>query len=248
MQLRNRFLPASAVLTVALLQTTIASGSPITWSSATTISADSDVSTLGTLVQASDIGGPGLTGATVNGVTFAPFALSGISATQGIFTFASTETFASNNSVGSAIAPYSGLSTNYRALLDDTAGNFVAPFTLTISGLTIGQNYLFEWWWALADYRFPNVLTTAAAGNSVSLNANTTTALGGLGQFATGTFMADATTELITFSHGSEDIAGINGLQLRQLDATSPVPEPATLLLFGTGLAAVGVRRLKKRA
>ena len=63
-------------------------------------------------------------------------------------------------------------------------------FTLTMSGLTAGHQYQFEWWnntstgTLLTD-------TTAVAGNSVTLLSNTTFSVGGLGQFAVGTFTAD---------------------------------------------------------
>jgi hypothetical protein len=44
---------------------------------------------------------------------------------------------------------------------------------------------------------------TSTAGNSVTLRENTTAAFqGGVGQFAIGTFTADATTQVISLSQG----------------------------------------------
>lgn len=160
----------------------------ITWGAPTNISGDTDVSTNGTLVGAFNIGGPGVGSTTVNGVTFTGLALTGSSVTSGAFTFTIPTGFASSNSVGSALPPFSTLSAPYQGLLSSAAGDFSTPFTLTMSGLTVGQQYEFEWW-----FNFSSGLsspTTAAAGNSVTLNSNTTGLAGGLGQFAIGTFTA----------------------------------------------------------
>ena len=68
-------LPVSvATLTLALANTAGAAPPPITWGSATNISGNSDVSTSGTLMYAYNIGGAGVSSATVNTVTFASYA------------------------------------------------------------------------------------------------------------------------------------------------------------------------------
>jgi hypothetical protein len=218
--------------------------SSITWSAAQNISGDSNVSTAGTLVAAFNVGGPGVTSTTVNGVTFNPFAVSGASSTSGNFTFASATSFTTSNSVGTAAPPFSSLSASYQGLLGSLAAQiFGAPFTLTMSGLTVGQDYVFEWWLdsSIVAHSFH---TTATAGSGVTLNSNTTAANGGLGQFATGTFTADAATQVITFT--TPDNSGIDGFQLRS-ESPSAVPEPASLTLLGTGVLGVGLRKWRVR-
>ena len=76
----------------------------------------------------------------------------------------------------------------------------------------------------------------------ITLSSNSTGAFGGLGQFATGTFTADATTELVTFTGEGT----INGAQLRDITPATPAPEPAGLALFGVGLGALGLIRRRR--
>ena len=72
---------------------------------------------------------------------------------------------------------------------------------------------------------------------SVTLNDNPLNAPGGIGQFATGTFVAIAPIETIAFS-GNTGSPTINAFQLRA------VPEPSTLILAALGgLALLAWRR-----
>jgi hypothetical protein len=229
-----------AALALLLAGTGRADAAFITWGTAQNISSDTDVSTAGTLVNAVVLGfnrgNPGFNPnpTTVNGVTFQGLFFS--TNTSGNFTFSGFSTFAFSQPAG----PYSGLSASYQALLSGGTGTSIgtgAPFTLTMSGLTVGDQYQFEWWNNVSLANF-NGITTAAAGNSVMLNSDLTNTDGGLGQFAIGTFTADATSEVITFSGvaGGSFAPSISGAQLRDLGpAATAVPEPASLTLLGLG-------------
>jgi hypothetical protein len=221
------------------LTTAASHASAITWGSPQNISGDSDVDTTGSLVGAFNIGVSGVGSTTINGVTFAGLALTGSNVTSGNFNLTIATSFAGNNSVGFAAAPFNTLSAAYQGMLSTEAGDFTNPITLTMSGLTPGNTYEFEWWKNVSN-GFESHTATATAGNAVSLNSNTSAgATGGIGQFALGTFVADATTsQTITFSSTVQDT--FNGFQLR----TGAVPEPTALSLAGLGLlVAVGRRR-----
>ncbi len=244
-RLARLILAALALLLGVVVQ---ADAAPISWGASHNISGDADVATDGTLVAAFNIGapsngGPGLGSTTVNGVPFAAFALSGTSSTSGDFTFAiAGDFFAADNDLGSSNPPFSNLSAGYQTMLSSSAGAFFNPFTLTMSGLTVGTHYEFEWWF---DSSGTNLVftTVATATNSVTLTSNTSAADGGLGQFAIGTFTADATNEVITFKTGATSLLdhGMNGFQLRRA-----APEPASLALLSIGLAGLGFSRRKQ--
>jgi len=221
------------------LTTATSHAAVITWGGPQNISGNSDVDTTGSLVGAFNIGVAGVGNTTINGVTFVGLALSGNNVTSGNFNLSVATAFAGNNSVGFAAAPFNTLSAAYQAMLGTEAGDFTNAITLTMSGLTPGQTYEFEWWKNVSN-GFQSHTTTATAGNAVSLNSNTSGGTpGGIGQFALGTFVADATSsETITFSSALQDT--LNGFQLRV------VPEPGTLSLVGLGLlVAFGMRRRK---
>jgi hypothetical protein len=219
---------------------------PITWGSPTNIVGDTDVITTGTLVGAFSTGTTGVPSTTVNGVTFAPFAIPNDFAagttTVGNFSLHFDARFASNSAYGSTSAPFSGLSSSYESLLRSGAVDEQnSAITLTMSGLTPGRAYTFEWWsnWSTAN---TFALTTATATNTVSLDNNTTNLEGGLGQFAIGTFTANPLgSETITYN--STAIPFLNAFQLR----TSAAPEPSSLALFAVGAGAVMFLRLCKR-
>lgn len=221
-----------------------AEGSVITWGSPTNISGDSDVNTTGTLVAAFNMNGPDVT---VNGVTFASFTFPfmATTATNGAFTFTeSPGHMLAESSLGSANSPFNGLSANYQSLLSSAIStDDNNTLTLTITGLTLGQDYIFEFWTNASNYNGTGsgFRTTASAPTPVSLDDNTTNAIGGTGQFVIGSFHAGATTEVITFTGtDSTQAPTINAFELRA------VPEPSTLALFVIG-TFLGVARIIRR-
>lgn len=240
----------AALLTIGALAAP-ADAALINWGTPTQISGDSDVSTAGTLVGAynvSDLVVSAVAGSTtVNGVTFAPLPIPTGPGTVTDANFSLSGSFLfGNDTFGSNVAPFSNLSAPYRVLLSSGGGDFGAngSFTLTISGLTTNSLYQFQWWANVSAPGFVFGDTTATAGNAVTVDWNTTNAIGGLGQFVIGTFTADGPTQVITFSASKDAV--INGFQLRDLSALEPVatlPEPGTALAGAMLIGLLGLRR-----
>lgn len=210
----------------------------ITWGAPTNISGNTDVSTTGTLVGAANNGNGSISSTTVNGVTFAAWPTV-ITTTSGIFSLGD---LASGFLSFSVTLPASSLSASYQTLVRSGTVPLPAAATLTMSGLTAGNTYQFQWWSSVDNDFIGNLSTvfaTATAGNSVTLDANTTNANGGLGQFVIGTFVADGATQVVTFAQGSV----FNGMQLRQTGTVSAPDGGSAAGLLGLALAALGLAR-----
>ena len=235
MKLTHFLLTATSAL--ALTITTHAAS--ITWGAPTNITpglaGDLNVSTAGSLVGAFNFAG---IATLVNSVNFQAFPLTGSTTTVGNFTLSSS--FLSAVGTGIAAAPFSSLSGNYQILLGSAAGSG-SPMTLTMNGLTAGQNYLFEAWVNDSrDFTSPGFTfkVDVTAGNTVTLDPNTSIVVGGVGQYLVGTFNASSASQQVEFFNSEFGV--VNGFQLRQL---AVVPEPGTAI-FGLALCAVaGLRR-----
>lgn len=249
---------SSSALLLAVFCLTMSSAAkaalpPIVWGSPQTVSGDSDVSVIGSLVYAFTFGGTAApAAATVNGVTFSPFTIPGgivTSATVGSVTISeSPGTLFGSNSFGTASTPFSGLSSNYQSLLGSGAyADTAANITVSLGGLTSGQQYQVQWWTnnssnILSNFGESFSNTTATAVNAVTLDANTTNTVGGVGQYAIGTFTAAGTTQPFILSEtGGGFNPLINALQVRA------VPEPSVTLL-GLATAAVGGLAWRRRS
>ena len=224
-----QFLVLSAGLLLVLACGTLR-GANILWGPASAISGDSDVRTGGTLVEAVNQGGVPfgpVPSATVNEVTFVGWGVAGggpFVSPGGRFTLTGTPGHAlqGSNVFGSPSPPFSSLSPDYQVLLSHlvfsqnnfNANDFTGPITLTINNLTVGAPYEFQWW--VNDSRpfatGPVIATTGLT--SVALDPNITNSAGGVGQFAIGTFVADSTTQQITFTT-TGNATGHNAFQLR---------------------------------
>jgi Concanavalin A-like lectin/glucanases superfamily len=184
----------------------------ITWSSATNIVADTDIYTNGNF----EYGGYFTTNTaalTVNGVTFTG---SGGSHSFGANFSAS---FASGGSYYSGMGAGTGLSPNYQTLLGGCVYGGNTLNSITLNNLKIGCQYFVQIW--INDSRNNGIgrSNTITSGNSVTLDYNNTDAVGGRGQFAVGTFIADYPS--LTFYLQSNQSGQFNALQLRSLPATA---------------------------
>lgn len=228
----------------------------INWGTATNIVGDSDVVTNGSLLYAYNLGSTGVQSTTVNGVTFAPWAFpaNNTTNTSTIGSVNFTENagqLISSNLLGTGSGSFAALSSSYRNLLS-TGGSATLPttLTLTLNGLTVGVDYIFQWWinnssQAVTPNSDPMLLTTATVGSSfVNLNGNVGNTNGNLGQYVVGTFTATATSKLIDFSGTSGGNSPlVNAFQIRV------VPEPSTWALVGAATAILGLAsRRGKRA
>ena len=238
---------------LVFLSTIPSDAANIAWGAgAQNVSADTNVNNTGSLLYAFTFGDTAVPSATVNGVTFSPFArpndATNTPVTVGSVTLASTGIFfVSTNADSSVSAPYSGLSAAYQGLLKSGIGMFGGGMTLTLGGLTNGTSYTVQLWSqdtsdnpsAGFNTASNDAKTTLTAGAAVTLDENSTNATGGIGQWATGTFTATGSTQVIavTESHGSFEPV-LNALQVR-----TAVPEPASLGLLGLGAALLAGRR-----
>jgi hypothetical protein len=222
----------------------------IFWNGAQNITDDSDVSTFGSLVDAFNLGASGVPDATVNGVTFTAFVFptafdfnSTVSSGNYNFTETGPGELTSYNNLGTVSGAYFGLSPGYQILAGSGGGStFLDSLQLTISGLTIGQLYQFQWWnndSSLATSPSGLTLNTiGTADNSVSLLDNTSATSGDVGQYAIGTFIADDVTQTINFDGNGADPSDplVNAFQLRE------APEPSTWLLTAIGFTVLALK------
>ena len=196
----------------------------ITWGTPTTIAGDNDVSTSGTSVAAYRTTPAGGSSATVNTVTFQPFPIASGSTspyTAGSFTISGGSTFFTNSLNSTAGNPFASLSASYKAALD-TPAYTGAGFTLRMTNLTPGALYQIQLWVDYSPSVSSTTTVTATAGNAVALNINTANAPGGLGQWVTGTFIADASTQDIGLA-GSNTTTYLNAFQIRLMESPSLV-------------------------
>jgi len=204
----------------------------ITWGAPIGITGDSDVSTAGTTINAVNLGTSGFADTTtVNTITFNGASPSGGTLVSGDFSFAS---FVGNGRFSTTSAPYANLASEYQDLLRSGLETGSGSYTLTMSSLTAGSNYQFQFWCDNSTTNSGQI--TATAGNAVTLSSNPSGISGGLGQFAIGTFTADSSSEMIIFA-SSDQYAYLNGAQLSLLSPV--VPEPGATALFGLALAGV---------
>ena len=213
-----------------------ASAATIAFSTPQNIAGDMDVSTTGTLLYAYHF----TQAVTVNGVSFSAFPITNFTslATVGSQTITSADgNLFSANWFGSNSAPFSNLSPEYKSLLQSQVTNaFAMPITLTLGGLTPGQNYQIQIW-LNASLNGTGGNVSYHAGNSVTLNQNPSGVDGGLGQHVTGIFTADSASQVLSI----QSAGGAPALNAYQIRA---IPEPTTTVI--TLLSATVLLRRKR--
>ncbi len=254
-RIRRKLFAAGNFGCLTLLSPLGARAALITWNGPQDIAGDADVSQNGTLLGALNLDG---SGAAVNGVNFQGVDLAFGSQVLTVGNFDLSGFFYNDVGVsfnsGSTAAPFASLGSDYRAMLGTAASavpSGAAALTLTMNGLTIGQNYEFQAWVNHSNGNVNPIIgtykVTIAAGNSVELDPNTTELYGGLGQFVIGSFIADATSQQVTFDNA--EVARVNGFQLRLTNASVPAPAPFALLIAGaTGIFFSGRHPKARRA
>jgi hypothetical protein len=261
MTMRNSLAVAiAAAITAVFLSVAAppAKAAVINWGSAQDITGSSDVITTGTLFASANFFSTGTEAGsgniTVNGVQFVGFQSARIqspgsgptSLTVGNITLTGTSPQANNvNLQGFAgaggPASYNGL-LNQLAFLYNT--NTTGTMGVDIGGLTNGAQYLIQFW--VNDSRADPFATRTSLVGGTSLAVNTTGTAGGFGQYITGTFTADSTTQSFQSIGGVGSTAYANAMQVRMV----AVPEQSTWVMAGAGIALVAtcgeVRRRRR--
>ena len=204
---------------VFLASPSATSAASISWNPPVTISGDYDVFSGGSLVYASSASG---TAATVNTVLFA-------GSFSGNVTVSGSGGTVGNAFTGGSSGSWSGLSQNYQTVLGGGIyANNNTSMTVTLNNLTSGSNYLVQMW--VNDSRSGTSAgrtetVTSTGGNTLTLAYNSTQSQGGVGQYAIGTFTADAVTQKLTLTGvlpSGGNSSQINAIQVRNFTGVVP--------------------------
>lgn len=136
---------------------------------------------------------------------------------------------------GSAGTPYAGIDADYKTILGGSIyqANGANTLTLTITGLTAGQTYLFQGWVEWQSNVTYTETFSIGGTTSAAIDPNVGNVAGGLGQFITGYVTMGAAETSFALAIEGADYKNISALQLRA------VPEPGTIALAGLGLGAI---------
>lgn len=182
----------------------------VAWGAWKEITGNTDVNTNGSAVKAY-VFGSAAPAAAINGVTFTRFAAQSVDTLSG-FTTPSSDVF------GSANAPYSGFTSDYKKILGSAAyGGRNA--SMTLNSLTPGQWYEVQVWVndsrALAGGRTVRINGSAFLNHNPGGPSDNLAYEGNTGHHMTGTFRASAASQRFDFVASAS--AQINGLQLRAI-------------------------------
>ncbi len=188
---------------------------PINWNSATTISGDTNVLNAGALNYAYTFSSIA-TAPTVNSVLFTK-----TNSTTTIGTNVTLSGFTNNNGTIYQSSPsagtWAGLTTAYKGMLQGGDYGGTGAATVTLQSLTSGHVYATQIW--VDDSRATGAsrteTVTSTGGNTVTLDYNSTDANGGVGQYTTGRFVADAATQVFTLQGNIS--TQLNAFQVRDV-------------------------------
>ena len=226
----------------------------INWGAAQNITGSSDVVTTGTLHASANFFATGTQAGsgniTVNGVQFVGFQSARTptpgsgptSLTVGNITL--TGTSPQSNNVNLQGQPGLGGPASYNDLLNQLAYVYYTSTTgtmgVSVGGLTNGAQYLIQFWANDSRGGEPSTRTVVVGGKTLAVN--TTGTAGGFGQYITGTFTADSTTQSFQSIGGVGSVAYANAMQVRLL----AVPEPTQMVAVAAIGAALGMWRMRK--
>jgi hypothetical protein len=231
--MKSKIVLRLALFSLALLLTGNRSHAAIiTWGPATTITNDTDVSTSGTAAYAYNWSG---INQILNGVTFSTTGIANGTTADGNLTLSGFGGVSSNGYT-SASAPFANLSPAYQATLQGADYLYSATsstVTITLNRLTSGDTYTVQVWVcdpSISSAWRDEILASGTNGvtNCVTLDYNVNHSTGGVGQYATGIFTADAPTQSFTITgdfippngHASIIQPQLHAIQLRDTTAT----------------------------
>ncbi|MGJ8642405.1 MAG: carbohydrate-binding protein [Luteolibacter sp.] len=224
-----RFFITAVTLLVAALNVNAAT---IEWGSPQPISiAETDVETGGVLIYAIDASsdGDGTTSVTVTGKSNREVEFLSYDATNAEAQAGFSSKFRNSANFGNGGSDYGDV-VNDGFFHGSNAVDFNTPAftndTVVLSGLTIGEEYLIQYWAQDAD-RNPTFSTDIDGSTNLLLDTDADNA-NDFGQFVVGNFTADATTQTFDVSgsiNGGTDYgrAQLNAIQLRRIIEESPI-------------------------
>jgi hypothetical protein len=202
-------------------------GAVVTFAPAQGITGDADVATHGTPVYAYSLGSATLgTGThTVNGVDFVgidPGANAAGTVSVGSLSFVNWNYGIHSSVFGSASAPFSTLSSDYKTILqsakfDGRTLNGTEGVKVILNGLVEGEDYQVQLWSNVSLAQIRTMSWIGDGGTTGTLTDNSTGSDGGVGQYMIGTFAASGTSQDLNLSNTSDGFGKINALSLRMI-------------------------------
>lgn len=209
-------------LALALVACGSLQGATISWSIPAQITGASDVIQSASPFQVNDFGASDYMATIIDGMTFSLFGgdatFNPLTIGNLTFTPASPHDMGGIALFGSAIAPYTSLPTAYQTMIGSSYYVDNGQLTITISGLQVGQSYQLRFW--VNDSRGCCANRTEVLdsnGSQATLSFNTTHVEGGLGQYVTGSFLADDASQSFTVT-GSDPDNSVNASQVNGLE------------------------------